>query len=87
MLLVCLFTITLLLTDRVLIDVLIVLIVCPAESQSETEQVAPEAQDLSGATSPSDSGSAPITDQRPAPSEQLEAEPTSPSPAHKPSQG
>ncbi|KAM7369546.1 hypothetical protein PAMP_010863 [Pampus punctatissimus] len=56
-----------------------------AESQSETEQVAPEAQDLSAATSPSDSGSAPIMDQRHAPSEQL-GEPTSPSPTHKPSQ-
>ncbi|KAM7390020.1 hypothetical protein PAMA_008270 [Pampus argenteus] len=58
-----------------------------AESQSETEQVAPEAQDLSGATSPSDSGSAPITDQRHATSEQLGAESISQSPTYNTSQG
>ncbi|XP_044032059.1 ras-responsive element-binding protein 1 isoform X2 [Siniperca chuatsi] len=54
-----------------------------AESQSETEQVAPEAQDLSTSA---DSGSAP-TSESPAPSEHQEAGSTTPSPTHKPSQG
>nr|XP_046228130.1 ras-responsive element-binding protein 1 isoform X2 [Scatophagus argus] len=53
-----------------------------AESQSETEQVTPEAQDPCSST---DSGSAPITD-NPTPSKQQEAGPTTTSPTHKPSQ-
>ncbi|XP_051241674.1 ras-responsive element-binding protein 1 isoform X2 [Dicentrarchus labrax] len=52
-----------------------------AESQSETEQVAQEAQDLSACA---DSG--PTADS-PAPSDQQEAEPMTPSPTHKPSHG
>ncbi|XP_051796341.1 ras-responsive element-binding protein 1 isoform X2 [Acanthochromis polyacanthus] len=52
-----------------------------AGSQSETEQVAPEAQDLSSVATTADSGPAPDADS-PAPSES-----TQPSPAHKPSQG
>ncbi|XP_019125612.1 ras-responsive element-binding protein 1 isoform X2 [Larimichthys crocea] len=54
-----------------------------AESQSETEQLAPEAQDLSTSA---DSGSAP-TAESPSPSEQQEAESMTPSPTHKPSHG
>ncbi|XP_039982905.1 ras-responsive element-binding protein 1 isoform X2 [Xiphias gladius] len=57
-----------------------------AESQSETEQVATEAQDLSGANSSTDSGSAPTADS-PAPSEQKGAGSTKTSPTSKQSQG
>ncbi|XP_026217976.1 ras-responsive element-binding protein 1 isoform X2 [Anabas testudineus] len=54
-----------------------------AESQSETEQIATEAQDLSSVTA-ADTGHAPMTESPP-PSEH-EAESAQPSPTHKPSQ-
>ncbi|XP_040921551.1 ras-responsive element-binding protein 1 isoform X2 [Toxotes jaculatrix] len=55
-----------------------------AESQSETEQVAPEAQDLSSGTAPTDTDTAP-TCESPTPTEQQGAVSTKTSP--KPSQG
>ncbi|XP_034041462.1 ras-responsive element-binding protein 1 isoform X2 [Thalassophryne amazonica] len=58
-----------------------------AESQSETEQITPEASDLSGSTASTETSSTHNEEQRSSPEAQTLVEPDPPSPTHNASQG